>query len=62
MLTERETQVLRYAAVGLTVEGIAKVLDLSSSTVKVHLTSARERLGAWNTTHAVALAIRSGAI
>lgn len=57
ILTERQRQVLSLAAQGHTDYGIALRLNCSRRTVKAHLQGARDRLGALNTTHAVALAL-----
>lgn len=60
ILTAKELEVLEKAAEGLTVEGIAKVLVLSPSTVKSHLQSIYEKLGVSDRTAAVAQAMRQG--
>lgn len=57
LLTERQRQVLSLAAQGHTDYGIALALNCSRRTVKAHLQGARDRLGALNTTHAVAIAL-----
>ncbi|HTO60268.1 MAG TPA: response regulator transcription factor [Bradyrhizobium sp.] len=44
-LTERETSVLRYSALGLTTKEIAARLDLSSKTVETYKSRASEKLG-----------------
>ena len=54
-LTHRQQQVILLAAQGLTTLAIARHLGLSPCTVEHHLAQARDRLGAVNTTHAVAL-------
>jgi DNA-binding NarL/FixJ family response regulator len=61
-LTERECEVLELLADGLSHEQIGERLQISSETVRTHLGKARERLGAENRTHAVALALRRGLI
>lgn len=61
-LTERERQVLRLAANGLTRGEMAVRLNLALDTVKTHTRRLREKLGARNTTHAVALGLSRGLI
>lgn len=57
-LTQRELEVLNLSSVGLTYDDIATELRISSRTVKFHIVSALDKLGADNKTHAVAMAIR----
>ena len=59
-LRPRHRDVLMLAALGLTQQQSAKRLDVSRHTVEAHLTEARKRLDATNTTHAVAVAIATG--
>ena len=59
-LSPRELDVLRAYAVGLVEPEIAVLYGISRDTVKTQAGMARLRLGAKNTTHAVALAIRAG--
>lgn len=61
-LTGRQIVVLRYLAQGRNIEGIARELGYSPSTIKkeVHLTIQQCR--ARNRAHAVAIAIRAGLI
>lgn len=47
-LTEREMNVLRYLAKGLTNEEIAKKLNISVHTVKAHLETIYEKLHVTN--------------
>jgi DNA-binding CsgD family transcriptional regulator len=61
-LTHGETRALAYAAAGYTTPQAARLLGLGDETLKTQLKAAREKLGARNTTHAVAIAIRGGAI
>ena len=61
-LTARETEVLSAYAEAGSYEATAKKLFLSRETVKSHLASARWKLGALNTTNAVAIGIRKGLI
>ena len=59
-LRPRHRDVLSLAAQGLTQQQSATRLYVSRHTVEAHLTEARKRLDATNTTHAVALAIATG--
>lgn len=59
-LTKRELEVVAAAAEGLTNDQIAEKLYVSASTVKAHLHSAQERLGARNRTHLAIIAERAG--
>jgi DNA-binding NarL/FixJ family response regulator len=61
-LTDRESEVLALLADGLSHDAIGLRLRISGETVRTHLQKARERLGAQNRTHAVALALRLGLI
>jgi DNA-binding CsgD family transcriptional regulator len=61
-LTARQRQVLRLAALGCADQEMARRLALSVYTVRDHLRAVRERLGAWNTAHAVAIALVCGLI
>jgi LuxR family quorum sensing-dependent transcriptional regulator len=57
-LSPRELAVLRGASLGQKASDTAKVLGLSVETVRTHMKSAQERLGARNSAHAVAEAMR----
>ncbi|WP_127843067.1 response regulator transcription factor [Actinomyces wuliandei] len=59
-LTDREREVVQAAAEGLTTEQIAARLYVSASTVKTHLRSAQERMGASNRVQLAVLAERAG--
>ena len=59
-LSPRQQQVILLAAQGLTIFAIAHQLELSPRTVEYHLSQARNRLGALNTTHAVAIYYTKG--
>jgi DNA-binding NarL/FixJ family response regulator len=59
-LTEREREVLRLVAAGMTNEAIAEALELKVETVKTHLSKAYARLDASDRANAVAIAIRAG--
>lgn len=61
-LTQREKQVLQLAANGLKVCDIASQLGVSCRTVEAHLSSARSKLDALNTTHAAVKGVRAGLI
>ncbi len=57
-LSGRETEVLQLAADGLENKQIARRLGIGEATVKTHLGSAYERLGAAGRAEAVAIALR----
>lgn len=59
-LSERHLEVLRLAAHGYTAQQIGSKLFISFRTVRAHLREIRDRLGAQNTTHAVAICIARG--
>jgi DNA-binding NarL/FixJ family response regulator len=59
-LTERERQVLRLVARGLANKQIARHLGIAERTVKAHLTSAFQRIGATDRTQAALWAARHG--
>ena len=59
-LTTRELMVLRLMASGQSNRDIATALGITERTVKFHVTSILNRLGADNRTQAVALAVRRG--
>lgn len=61
-LTPVERRVLALSAEGKLNKQIARELDLSPLTVKNHLARIRSRLDAGTTTHAVAMALRAGAL
>jgi LuxR family transcriptional regulator, quorum-sensing system regulator BjaR1 len=58
-LTPREREVLRWIAVGKTVDEIGGILNVSSHTVTEHLKKIRTKLGATNTVHALVKALRT---
>lgn len=60
LLSKRECEVAAAAADGLTKDQIGARLHLSPNTVKSHLQRIARKLGADNTTHAVAIALRAG--
>ena len=61
-ITSRETDVLRMLAEGLVNKEIAARLGISEHTVKFHISSILDKLGASTRTEAVALGIRRGLI
>ena len=61
-LSPREADVLKYLGVGLSRGKTAEILQISEHTLRVYVDSARYKLGALNTTHAVAIALARGAI
>ncbi len=61
-LSPRQKAVLALAAGGCTNRDIALRLGLKVRTVRHYLAEARRRLGASNTTHAVAIAVARGLI
>jgi DNA-binding CsgD family transcriptional regulator len=62
MLTNRQKQILNMAAEGWLAKECAYKLGITVRTVEAHRVQAIVQLGAKNTTHAVALAIRKGLI
>ncbi len=56
VLTTREQEVVRLVAEGLSNKGIAQALHITRHTVKRHIASAMNRLGAANRAHAAVLA------
>ncbi len=61
-LTDREVQILRLVAEGKKIREIARSVRLAERTVKHDLELIRQKLGAVNSSHAVALAIQRGLI
>jgi DNA-binding NarL/FixJ family response regulator len=59
-LTERETEVLRLLARGMSNKEIAQALVISEQTVKTHVSHILDKLGVSSRTHAALYAIRSG--
>ena len=59
-LTERETEILRLLASGLSNREIAHALDLADGTVKNHVSNLLSKLGARDRTHAVLKGLESG--
>jgi DNA-binding NarL/FixJ family response regulator len=61
-LNDREAEILRLVAEGKKTQEIARSVRLAERTVKHYLESIRQKLGAKNSSHAVALAIQRGLI
>jgi two-component system, NarL family, response regulator len=61
-LTEREIQILRLAAKGLSNPEIGRVIDRTEGTVKAHLRNIHEKLGVQDRTEAVMVALTRGII
>jgi DNA-binding NarL/FixJ family response regulator len=61
-LSEREQEVLRRAALGLTVGQMARRLEISPRTVESHLTNVYRKLGARNRVQAIARASELGLV
>lgn len=61
-LSPREKDTLTLLATGANRASIAESLKISESTLRVYIESARFKLGAANTTHAVAMALTHGLI
>jgi len=61
-LSNREREVLDLLAQGLTGEGVADRLVLSSETIKTHVRNAMTKLEAHTRVHAIAIALREGYI
>lgn len=59
-LSEREIQVLRLVATGLSNRQIAHGLNIAEHTVKVHVRNILAKLGARDRTHAVTIALKRG--
>jgi DNA-binding CsgD family transcriptional regulator/N-acetylneuraminic acid mutarotase len=59
-LTDRETEILRLVATGVTNREIARQLCISVNTVKVHLRNVFAKLGAESRTEATMIAVREG--
>ncbi len=61
-LSPRETDALTYLGMGYSRGQVADLLNISEHTLRAYIESARFKLGALNTTHAVARAISEGLI
>ena len=61
-LSDRELQVLRLLADGLSVAALAKVLFISESTAKSHISKIYDKLGVVNRAQAMVAALRMGVL
>ncbi|HEV3154339.1 MAG TPA: response regulator transcription factor [Candidatus Baltobacteraceae bacterium] len=61
-LTQRETEILRLLADGLSNKAISSQLNIAERTVKFHVSEIFARLGVANRAHAVAVAQKAGLI
>ena len=61
-LSPRETDAMTLLAIGYSRAQVADTLNISEHTLRVYIESARHKLGATNTTHAVAKAMSRGLI
>ncbi|WP_299192251.1 LuxR family transcriptional regulator [uncultured Litoreibacter sp.] len=61
-LSPREKDTLTLLALGHNRAGVAEALQISENTLRVYIESARFKLGASNTVHAVAMAVTYGLI
>ena len=61
-LSPRERDAIAYLGMGVARSRIAEKMQISEHTLRVYIDSARYKLGAANTTHAVALAISRGVV
>lgn len=61
-LSPRETDALTFLAMGYSRGQVAEMLSISEHTLRAYIESARFKLGALNTTHAVAKALAEGLI
>lgn len=61
-LSPREVDALTLLAIGYSRAQVAKTLSISEHTLRVYIESARFKLGALNTTHAIARALSCGFI
>jgi DNA-binding CsgD family transcriptional regulator len=62
LLTPRQTDVVRLAALGLTAKETARRLGISKNTVDEHLRDARRRLGAATKSQLIAQAVGFGLV
>lgn len=61
-LTPRESEIVRYVAVGMRNAEVAQRLSLSESTVKTHLTNIFQKLGIRDRTELARYAIKTGLV
>lgn len=62
MLTDRERDVMSWAARGKTLQDTAEILRLSTETVETHIKNALRKLGATNKTHGAAKCVALGLV
>jgi two-component system NarL family response regulator len=62
VLSERELEVLRLIAQGLSNQGIGTALNIGESTVKSHVTHILSKLGVNDRTQAVIVAVKRGLV
>lgn len=62
VLSTREREVLKWAAVGKTAWDTGRILQISTDTVNKHIASAMRKLDSFSKTQAVAESIRRGEI
>jgi LuxR family transcriptional regulator len=60
--SDREIEILKLSAEGLTASEISSVLQITERTVNYHIGNITEKLGASNRTHALVCAVRAGLI
>lgn len=60
VLTERETEVLRFVARGYSNKEVGRALDITEKTVKNHVASILSKLGLTSRTQAALFAVRTG--
>lgn len=58
-LTQRQAEVYKLLAEGLTEKEVANELGVSAKTVNAHKTAVQSKTGAKNTTHVLMMALRS---
>ena len=61
-LTQRETQVLRHVALGLSNKEIGKSLEISVETVKEHVQNILRKIAVTDRTQAAVWAVRKGLV
>jgi LuxR family transcriptional regulator len=62
LLSQREIEILKWAAYGKTSGEISTILSISEITVKSHIDHAGKKLNTTNKTHTVATAVARGLI
>lgn len=61
-LTDRELEILRYLVKGYSTKDIVAEMKLSMGTIRLHISLILEKLGAFDRTNAVAIAIERGIV